>query len=203
MNAYEKRKIREKAEEDARMGYTFQRPIRDYKAKSIYDDEYEETQRRMKYIEEDQVPFHNVEDADRNIKIVLIGIGILAAILIPILVAALIIGVQESLVIYAVKFQYCVYVAAALTTLLMYFVGKGANKSLNILFYIGISALATRFFEVIVEIREGVSYINYIQAYPGGWWYLAKYTLLYIGYIAVIVGVMMLITFLIRKKKSS
>ncbi|WP_341285186.1 hypothetical protein [Priestia megaterium] len=197
MNVYEERKIREKAEEDARTGSDSQRPIRGYKAQMIYDDEYEESQRKMQYVEDD--PFYNPDGS--NGKIVLIGVGILAAILIAVLVAAAIITVQESLVIYAVKFQYCVYVAAALTTLLMYFKGKGANKSLNILFYIGIGAVATRFFAVIVESREGVSYIKYVQA--GGFWNLGKYTLLYIGYIAVIVGVMMLITFLIRKKKSS
>ncbi|MED4285228.1 hypothetical protein P4679_25235 [Priestia megaterium] len=201
MNAYDERKLREKAEEDARSGATFQRPTRGYKAQEIYDDEYEESQRRMRYIKDD--PFYNAEDGDRNIKTVLIGVGILAAILIPILVAIIIVTVQESLVLYAVKYQVFVYIIAPLTALPMYFVGKGANKTLNILFYIGISVLATRFFAVIVELREGVSYINYIQAYPGGFWYLAKYTLLYIGYIAVIVGIMMLITLLIRKKKSS
>lgn len=203
MKAYEKESIRRDAEQDAANGNYSHQPsaFMNYKARDIYDEAHRKSVELNGYGGQD--PFHNVEDADRNIKIVLIGVGILAAILIAVLIAAIIIVVQEEIVVYAVKFQYCVYVAGTLTTLLMYSVGKGANKSLNILFYIGIGAVASRFFAVIVEMREGVTYINYVKATTNGFWYLAKYTLLYFGYIAVIVGVMMLITFLIRKKKSS
>lgn len=196
MNAYEKRKIREKAEEDAISGIDYQRPTGGY-AQDIYDEEYDDARKRMGYGDEDS--FHS--DNEGKATIAFWGAIVIGVIIIATVIAAVIVGLQASLVKYAVRYQLCIYGLALLTTLLMYFAGKGVNKYLNIFFYVGISALATRFFAVIVESREDVTYIKYVQA--GGFWNLGKYTLLYIGYIAVIVGVMMLITFLIRKKKSS
>ena len=196
MNAYEKRKIRQKAEEDAISGIDYQRPTGGY-AQDIYDEEYDDTRIRMGY--GDEYSFHS--DNEGKATIAFWGAIVIGVIIIATVIAAAIVGLQASLVEYTVIYRWYIYVLAALTTLLMYFVGKGAYKYLNIFFYVGISALATRFFAVIVEIREDVSYIKYVKA--GGFWNLGKYTLLYIGYIAVTVGVMMLITFLIRKKKSS
>ena len=93
-----------------------------------------------------------VSDADLSFGIAKLIFGIA-------LIIALLLG-THFLVAYSMDYQLYIYIGFPITFLLM-FLGRGTSKFLNILFWIGCWALATRCFPLVFQMFEGADYIEY------------------------------------------
>lgn len=133
-----------------------------------------------------------VSDADLSFGIAKLIFGIA-------LVIALLLG-THFLVAYSIDYQLYIYIGFPITFLLM-FLGRGTSKSLNIIFWIGCWALATRCFPLVFQMIEGADYIEYFYHGPGLWEWI-KYGLIYVAYAALIPYLLMkIVTFIVSAYK--
>ncbi|PLS19260.1 hypothetical protein CVD28_02280 [Bacillus sp. M6-12] len=97
---------------------------------------------------------------------------------------------------FAYEHMLPIIVGFVASAVLMY-VGKGASKSLNFLFYIGLFAISTSLFPLIVEMFENQDYMAFF--YESDSLELAKYGFIYVLYVALIPWLLLkIITAIVR-----
>lgn len=137
--------------------------------------------------------FH--EDGDRWAHDSEVSFGLAKVIFQIVLILAFLLG-THFLVAFSMDYQLFIYIGFPITFILM-FLGGGKSKFLNIIFWIGCWALATRCFPLVFQMIEGADYIDFFYNAPGFWVWI-KYGLIYSAYAAIVPYlVMKIVTFIV------